>query len=98
MSYGTKGECAHNVAHIMPSYGWQTHPLEASGSLAQYLADRAKILTNDRLHLRIARERRLGPMPPCGEHHGCTEDEIRVIEESEHLRDLLDDPGARALL
>src|SRR6266567_4098777 len=46
------------------------------------------------------RERWLRPTPPGCEHHGGADGEIRVIQQGEHLRDLLvrDEPGARGLL
>ncbi len=44
--------------------------------------------------------RRLGPTPPCSEHHGCADSKIRVIEQHEYLIDLLvgDEPGVDGLL
>jgi hypothetical protein len=44
-------------------------------------------------------ERRLGPTPPGREHHGGADGELRVIQQGEHLRDLLvrDELGTRGL-
>src|SRR6266705_6705160 len=46
------------------------------------------------------RERRLGPTPPGREHQGGADGKLRVIQQGEHLCDLLvrDEPGALGLL
>src|SRR5260370_5979702 len=48
-----------------------------------------KILTHDRLYQHPVRERRLGSATPSGEHHGCADGKVGVIEQREHVRDLL---------
>src|SRR5579864_1658525 len=49
---------------------------------------------------RTSDRRWLGPATPCGEHHGCADGKVGVIEQREHVRDLLvrDEPGAHGLL